>query len=185
MNRPSCAPWRALTLYCLFAGAVLGTAFYASDYPVLVISGESSVGTWLSGALLVSSSTLSFVLGLRRGAGTWGLFTVFLALLAIDERFLFHEHLQQRIRFATFESPAGDWLPLAPVLLAAAAGLVATTALWRELRPGGRRLLLAATLLGSASVAIDLVEAGPFWEDCCKLLAETSLACALIGEIEA
>ncbi|MBK8801917.1 MAG: hypothetical protein IPN71_07650 [Fibrobacteres bacterium] len=148
----------------------------------LLLSGEDSVGTWLSGALLVASTTLALQLWKRRGAWPWSLTTAFFGLLALDERFMFHETLKERIQVGLAESHSPDFVSETPVLFGALAGVFVCTTLWRRLQPKGRRLLLAGAVLGAVSVALDVLHAGALPEDACKLLAELCVLQSLWGE---
>jgi len=47
-----------------------------------------------------------------------------------------------------------------------------------------RILLISVTVLGTASVVIDVLTAGVFWEECFKLFAELLLVCALIMNVK-
>lgn len=172
---------RASGLLCAFIAAALGIPLSVSYYPVQIIAGESSPGTWMSGFLLAASAAFALALAALHGSRYWTGFAAFFALLALDERFQFHEHLKARILFAPVDLP--PWCAEAPVLAGAFAGLIAALQLHRHLHGVGRTLLLAAVLLGGCSVAIDLAHAGVFWEELLKILAELSLASALLGEI--
>jgi hypothetical protein len=163
-----------------FSGLVMIVAISLQiHYPGRALSGEDAAGTWLSGALLIAAMTLSLAAAARRG-GAWHLFPPFFALLALDERFMFHERLKRRLAFAFPHPPSGrSWLPEAPVLAAALAGAGMAALLWRRLGKTGRAFLLAAAVLGAASVAMDVLALGAFIEDGLKLGAELALACAL------
>jgi hypothetical protein len=173
-------------MVCGFSVLVLLIAFICNpQYPIRVISGEASVGTWLSGALLVTAAVLSMVAGMRSGGYPWFIFTVFFAILALDERFMFHEHLKERIVFSFTAIPASwHWVYELPVLLGAGIGALVAALLWRQFTRSGRILLMCAAVLGSASVAIDVLSLGVFWEDSLKLVAELALTCALLGEVD-
>lgn len=150
-------------------------------YTVLVIAGESSVGTWMSGAMLVMAATLSLVLGIQRGWFPWTPASIFFFLLALDERFMFHESARERL---LFRYPNSTWLSQLPVVAALLAGLCITIILWRKFIPPNRIFLMLVLALGTLSVIYDILEAGVLIEEILKLTAELFLVIALIGEIE-
>jgi hypothetical protein len=118
---------------------------------------------------------------LKRGLIPWSLFAFSFALLALDERFMFHEQLKFRLQF---HFPGwvrfGAWIYESPVLMAGCGGLILAISLYRHLQGRARLLLAIAVCLGAVSVAIDVSHTGAFWEDACKLLAEFSLVVALL-----
>jgi len=177
---------KAAGLLCVFFVLVLFIALASNHYyPVLIIAGESSVGTWLSGVLLVVSATVALIIGMRRGWFPWFLIAAFFFVLALDERFMFHERMKEYIIFhVTHNFSRSRLINELPVISAAGVGGVVSFMLWRHLHGRSRVLLLCAAILGTASVAIDVLEAGVLWEECCKLLAELSIACALLGEVD-
>jgi hypothetical protein len=170
----------ATGMLCSFFIAVFAIAFALNRYfPMLVIAGESSVGTWMSGALLMICATLCLVLGMREGWWPWTLITVFF-LLALDERFMFHEHLKELIIFSHPETKLALWIYELPVISGALVGVIVVVILWRYLHGAARILLVIATALGTASVVIDVLAAGVFWEECSKLIGELSVVFALL-----
>ncbi|HEY5745604.1 MAG TPA: hypothetical protein VIU12_05990 [Chryseolinea sp.] len=177
---------KAVGLLCVFFVLVLFVALASNHYyPVLVIAGESSVGTWLSGVLLVVSATVALIIGLRRDWLPWFLISAFFFVLALDERFMFHERMKEYIIFHfTHNFVRSRLTNELPVITAAVVGGLVSFMLWRHLHGKSRILLLCAAVLGTASVTIDVLEAGVLWEECFKLLAELSIACALLGEVE-
>jgi hypothetical protein len=186
MNRPGRAAGAA-AMVCGFSFLVLFAAFLADRrYPVTVIAGETSPGTWLSGALLVTAAVLSLIAGMRRGWLPWSAYSLFFSVLSLDERFMFHEAIKRRILFAFPGLPPGlHWICEAPVLLGAAAGAGIAFHLWRRAERRTRVFLGAAVLLGAVSAAMDVLRLGVFFEDACKILGELSLVCGLLGEIDA
>lgn len=175
----------ATGLVCGFLGLVVACALVGSrHYPARALSGEASVGTWLSGALLIAAAVLALVAGMRRGLIPWSMYALFFAVLALDERFMFHEQAKTRIQFGYPGIPAAwQWVYELPVLLGAVAGAILALHLWKRMGRRGRMLLGCAALLGSASVAMDVLHAGAVPEDCLKLLAELALVCGLLGEV--
>lgn len=176
----------AIAALCVFFVLVFAIPISLNPYyPAIIIAGESSIGTWMSGVLLVIASTVSFIIGMRKKWFPWYPMAAFLMLLALDERFMFHEHLKEHIIFSLKDAyKTSRWIYELPVMAGACIGVFVTWQLWRYLKNNSRILLLGATLLGSASVVFDVLAAGVLWEECCKLLAELLLACMLIKEVE-
>ena len=178
---------KAVGLLCVFFVLVFLVALaFDANYPVLIIAGESSIGTWMSGVLLVVSATASMIIGMRRGWLPWFFIAAFFFMLALDERFMFHERMKEHIIFnITHNVSRSRLINELPVIVAACAGVFVAFILWRHLRHRRNRILLfCAAVLGTASVTVDVLAAGVLWEECCKLLAELSIACALLGEVE-
>lgn len=176
---------RGLALYwapSLVFLAVLAVPLAVSNRPVLVVSGEDSVGTWLSGAMLVACGAFSLQLWKQRGAWPWSPLALFFGLLALDERFMFHESLKERIQVALAGSALPNIVSEAPVIGGALLGVAVCCALWRKLPSKGRALLVSGAVLGAASVAMDVLHQGALPEDACKLLAELCVLQALWGE---
>lgn len=153
-------------------------------FPQLILAGESSVATWMSGALLMISGSLSLVIGMRKGNSLWYLTTAFFFLLAADERFMFHEQLKERIIFSLQPSTVSVFIYELPVIAGTCLGAVMARLLWLQLRGTNRVLLVCAVALGTSSVVIDIFTAGVLWEECFKLLAELLVACALLKKTE-
>ena len=151
--------------------------------PVLILAGESSPGTWLSGVLLTIAATATLITGMRRGWYPWYIAAIFFFILAVDERFMFHEQLKEKIIFSFDTATTSPWLYELPVILGALAGVALTASLWRHLHMASRILLICAAVFGSISVCIDIVRAGVVWEECFKLLAELALVCSLLREV--
>ena len=172
---------KAAALLCIFFILVFAISLaYNPHFPVLVISGEASVGTWMSGALLMMAATITLNIGMRQGWFPWFVAAVFFFLLALDERFMFHERMKQHI---IFSGSTSRWVYELPVMLGACLGALMTFLLWQQLRKSGRALLLCATALGTASVVIDILDTGALWEDCFKLIAELLIVLALLTVI--
>lgn len=177
---------KAMGLLCAFFVLVLFVALASNHYyPVLIIAGESSVGAWMSGVLLVVSATVALIIGVRRGGFPWFLISAFFFVLALDERFMFHERMKEYIIFHfTHNFVRSRFINELPVITAAGVGAFVSFILWRHLHGKSRILLLCAAVLGIASVTFDVLAAGVLWEECFKLLAELSIACALLREVE-
>lgn len=153
-----------------------------ANRPASIVSGEDSFGTWLSGTLLIASATASLLLWKARGPWPWILTSPFFWALALDERFMFHESVKERIQVASAGWPLPIYVSEAPAIGGALLGVAVCFALWRPLRPEGRALLLSGACLGIASVALDVLHRGAFPEDVCKLLGELCVLQALWGE---
>jgi hypothetical protein len=178
--------FRVHAFVALFFAIVVIVAFVTNKYyPVRAIAGEDSVGTWLSGVLLVMAMTLSLVAGKRRGALLWYMAALFFLLCAADEHFMFHEQFKERLIFAFTGAGSGSGLLFElPILAGAAAGIAMTALLWPTIRRNGRVLLAGAAAFGGLSVVIDVLGQGVFIEDCCKLAAELLIVLLLIGETD-
>jgi hypothetical protein len=176
----------AIGIVFAFFVVVIGISFiFTPHYTVTVISGESSVGTWMSGIFLVTAAVLTLVFGMQKGWFPWIFFFIFFMVLALDERFMFHEKLKEKIIFNFVSiSESWRWIYELPVYIGSFVGAIIAMLLWRFLRRSGKILLLCSIILGSFSVLIDILSAGVFIEDSLKLLAEFCLTSALIGEVD-
>lgn len=164
--------YKAVALLIAFFVLVFTVSLaFHRHYPMLIIAGEDSVGTWMSGALLMLCATTCLIMGMRQGWYPWVLVTIFFIVLALDERFMFHERLKERIIFSFHSANLPHWCYELPVIVGACVGALIARLLWHYVATS-RMLLLCATVLGTASVAIDVLAAGILWEECCKLLAE-------------
>ncbi|HEV8512654.1 MAG TPA: hypothetical protein VGQ59_05240, partial [Cyclobacteriaceae bacterium] len=152
----------AVLFLCIFFVIVFAVAFiWYRHYPMLVIAGEESVATWMSGVLLVVSGTISILIGVHRKKIFWFAIASFFLLLACDERFMFHEQLKEKIIFSrSTNSGISHWVTELPVLFGACVGAMVTYLLWLHLPVKSRLLLILAALLGSASVIIDVLSLG-------------------------
>ncbi len=171
----------AILIICIFFIIVFSLSIALNrHFPILVVSGESSVGTWMSGVLLIISATLTLVLGMQKKWSPWLFITAFFILLAVDERFMIHEKLKEWIVFS-FKLTREDFLIAEiPVILGAFLGAFIAVILWGEMKNRSRVFLLFAVTLGITSVIIDVLAAGVLWEDGLKILAELSLTCSLL-----
>lgn len=151
--------------------------------PVLILAGESSPGTWLSGVLLVTAATIALVTGMRRGWFPWYITAVFFFILAADERFMFHERVKEKIIFSVPAIETSRWVYELPVILGTCAGIALVVLLWRHLRRTSRILLILTALSGSISVGFDVMHAGVVWEESFKLLGELLLICIMLKEV--
>jgi hypothetical protein len=165
-----------------FVIVVFGIALVINPhYPRLVFAGESSVATWVSGMLLVICGTLCLVTANRSGGFPWLVFTTFFFALAIDERFMIHEYIKQRL---IFDYPDSSWIVReVAVIVGTLGGGIVSIMLWRQLPAVSRYLLSGAVILGTASVVIDIADAGVLWEESAKLLAEILITTALLAKI--
>jgi hypothetical protein len=177
--------YKAIAGLCIFFVSVFAVSLaFNPHYPVLVIAGESSVGTWMSGLLLIMAATLSMAIGIHKGWHPWFFAAAFFLLLALDEHFMFHEQLKEKMIFAfSRTTPMSHWMYELPVIIGACAGTIVAFLLWHYFHNTSRLLLLCAAILGSASVTIDILAAGVLWEECFKLIAELLITCALLREV--
>jgi hypothetical protein len=172
----------AALLLFIFVVMVFAVAlYYNRNFSVLVFAGEDSVATWLSGLLLVFSASLCLIMSMTMRWYPWLLFSGFFLILALDERFMFHERVKEWILFSS-ENPSRLLYEL-PVMIAAGFGAFVAFLLWRNLPAKNRILIIAAAVFGLASVCIDIMAAGVLWEEFCKLCAEMMLVYALLFSI--
>ena len=175
----------AILLLCSFFVSVLAVSFMANRrFPVTVLGGEDSVGTWMSGVLLIFMAALCLSISMKQRWYPWLFFTIFFLLLALDERFMFHEQMKERIIFSFHTIKLSRWIYELPVIIGACLGGCLALLLWRHLLVKGRMLLPGVVVMGAASVIIDVLARGVFWEECFKLLAELLMACILLLQVE-
>src|SRR6478609_7710458 len=92
---------QGVLLICTFvSGAVVVAIYHQRQFPATVVAGEDSVVTWLSGAMLIFMAALSLTIAMRDQMHPWFVAVLFFLLLAIDERFMFHERLKAYIIFS-------------------------------------------------------------------------------------
>ncbi|MBY0425103.1 MAG: hypothetical protein K2Q22_05655, partial [Cytophagales bacterium] len=151
-------------------------------YPTLVFIGESSVGTWVSGVLLVISGSTTLILGVSHRKQPWWLLSAFFFMLATDERFMFHEQAKEFLVFTL--GFRHKWLVELPVVIGAVFGFLAAYVLWKYLEGINRALLGCAVILGFASVIFDILSLGVLWEESFKLSGELLITCALLKKAE-
>lgn len=176
---------QAVLLLCVFFFLILSIAFfYHRHFPVLVLAGENSVGTWMSGTLLIFMFALSFVLSMKERRHPWLFLSAFFMLLALDERFMFHERMKEWIIFSSHGHAPSRWIYEMPAMAGACAGVFVAIILFRYLSGISRILLLCVVPLGLASVLIDILAGGVFPEECFKLLAELLMVCALVVKVK-
>lgn len=175
----------AIGIVCTFLVVVYAVAFINYS-PLLgsVIAGETSVATWASGMLLVMSATISLIFAVRRGWFPWTFISLFFLLLALDERFMFHEGIKADIIFYYSLDPSQNpMVAEVPVIIGAMAGIAVAVILWRRLNSRGRRLLVGAVVLGAASVVMDIFALGVLFEDSFKVFAELAVTSALLSDV--
>jgi hypothetical protein len=176
------SPVQAIAILVMFCATVIGGALvYHRQFPILVFAGEDSVVTWLSGALLIFCAAMCFHISITQQWRSWLLLAAFFMVLALDERFMFHERLKEWILFSS--GTKMRWLYELPVIVASVGGLFVTIVLWRETYFKSRMLLVAAAVLGSVSVVIDIFASGVVWEECFKMFGEILLVSALLIRI--
>lgn len=168
---------------CVFFVIVFVLAFmYNPHFPAQAISGESSVGTWMSGVLLSVCAAVSLTQGIRKREWRWFLIAGFFLVLAADERFMFHERMKEHLIFADPERSA--LIYELPVFLGTAAGVAVSFLLWQLLKGKSRVLLIVAILFGAISVSMDVLTLGVLIEDGFKLMAELMISCAIVLNVE-
>jgi hypothetical protein len=173
-----------IKLLCFFFFLFFIIAFFLQrDFPIRVVAGEDSPGTWMSGALLVIAATTSLVISNREGWWPWSLFFVFFVVLALDERFMFHEQIKEYLIFSLGKSTPRLIYEL-PVMLGACVGVCIAFMLWHCVNKGSRVLLMCAALLGSLSVTLDVLNVATFFEETSKLAAELFICCAVMRKAE-
>jgi hypothetical protein len=153
------------------------------NFPVLVVAGENSPGTWMSGALLIICATISLIIAIRQGWWPWTLLFIFFIILALDERFMFHEQLKEHIIF-TYGKSTSRFAYELPVMVGACMGGIAAFVLWGYFDKTCRVLLVSAALLGTLSLILDVLSVGIFLEESFKLVAELLVTCALVRKVE-
>jgi len=179
--------YTGIFILLLFFFLVFAIAFaFIDKSPLLIIGGEDSVGAWMSGTLLIISSTTTAIIASRRGWYPWMIFAVFFILLAIDENFMIHEAIKRHIVFVRYEA-SGDpvyWIGELPVIIAACIGAFVAWIMWRNVDRNVRWLIAAGVIFGSISVTMDVVAFGILLEDSCKLIGELAVASALVWEVQ-
>jgi hypothetical protein len=175
--------YTGVVLLCTFFFLVFAIAFlFGNLTPTLIIGGEDSVGSWMSGVLLVISATTTAIMASKRGWWPWMIFSVFFILLAVDENFMIHEAIKRHIVFTTFESTDHPvyWKGELPVIFAACNGLLVAWIMWKHIDKSVRWMVVTGVIFGTTSVIIDVLSAGVLWEDSCKLIGELSVTSALV-----
>jgi hypothetical protein len=172
---------------CILFFLVFAFAFAFTDRsPLLIIGGEDSVGSWMSGTLLIISSTTTAIIASKRGWFPWIIFSLFFFLLAIDENFMIHEAIKRQIVFVRYEA-SGDpvyWIGELPVIIAACIGAVVAWVMWKNVDRQVRWLIITGVFFGAISVTMDVVAFGVLWEDSCKLIGELAVASALVWNVQ-
>ncbi len=165
--------------------AVVITSFVVNrHYPLSVLSGEKSVGTWVSVFLLSASTAFAFVIMMKKGFFPWMPVILFLFTLAIDERFMFHESLKEMIIFSQRPhlSPHSLWGEL-PVILAGIVGGGIVLLIWKNIQRGNRLFILLAMCFGGLSVLLDVTNRLLIVEDLAKICGELFLAICFLREV--
>ena len=171
---------------CAFFVATILVGWIYNDLGIVrVVGGENSVGSWLSGVLLVISATTSGFMSVERKKYVWLLACLFFLTLAIDENFMLHEYAKRTIVFTDYNNTTDSGNELRgeiPVMIGALIGAFAAYVLWRITDRRYRWLIPIGVLLGTASVVMDIFKVGVLWEDSCKLLGELAVTCCLVLE---
>ena len=174
-------------ILCLFFFVVFAIAFlFSGDTATTIIAGEDSVGSWMSGVLLIISAAVSANAASVRKPYPWLLFTIFFALLAVDENFMIHEGLKRWIVFSRFEATgeAVYWIGELPVIAGAFVGALVAFVMWRHVDQKARWLIALGVIFGLISVTMDVVAYGVVWEDSCKLIGELAVTSALVWDVQ-
>lgn len=145
------------------------------------LSGEHSMGTWLSDALLLASATICLLRWRREGSFLWSGGSLFFFGLALDERFQFHEALKTRAAFFLWDHQLPMLWSEGPVLAASLAGAGVAWRMWLAFPRGARRSLVLGATCGLASVGLDVFHGGAHPEDAFKLLGELLVLDGLIA----
>lgn len=147
----------------------------AWPFPLRVLVFENGPTAWAQDALLVASAAVALTKGWYALAA--GLFT-----MALDERFMGHEHLKDWLLWNAFDGSLvsmGHWGDL-PMLVYPLGGLI----FLRRLAPRSR-WYTAAFALGAAATALDIfleAAAAQYVEEFLELAAEALFFGALIGD---
>jgi hypothetical protein len=167
------------------AALVVAVSFvFNRHYPESVLSGENSTGTWLSVFLLAGSCTATLIIGMQRTGFCWWVVSAFFFMLALDERFMFHERLKQYIVFSSADPASVPfYLAEAGVLGGIIIGASMACLMWKHTLSKGRLFLVLGVAFGSLSAILDIADHCLFLEDLCKLLGETMVFMYLLGEI--
>src|SRR6478609_6270234 len=119
------SPRIAILLLCSFFFVVLAFSFASNrHFPVKVVGGENSVGTWLSDVLLIFMAASCLFISMKRRWYPWLFFAAFFMLLALDERFMFHEQMKQRILLSFSTIRLSRWIYELPVIIGVVVGFV-------------------------------------------------------------
>lgn len=173
----------AILLIILLFLVVPGISIYVHfPYLAKAVSGELSAGTWMSGTLLVISASISLCHGLRCGWYPWLIISAFFFILAIDERFMLHEQIKERLIFKWHMESFGIVVYEIPVIAGAFVGIAISFLLWRHLQQSLRVWLVTAIVLGTGSVIFDIFRVGVLVEDLFKLFAELIITCTLLAQ---
>lgn len=173
---------KGVLILILFFILVFAGAFYCNpNFPQLIVVGENSVGTWMSGVLLIVCATVCLVLAMQRQGTYWFFIVLFFFILALDERFMFHEQLKEQLIF-NFRGKSKLFYEL-PVIIGAMVGGYVVMVLWKRFNSSSRIFLMTALSLGTISVIMDIFSFGVLIEDSCKLVAELCVSCAFLIRI--
>jgi hypothetical protein len=174
--------YSVIGLWLFFILSFLIPLVFFPNAPQQIIAGEDSVGTWMSGVLLIISATVCSLIATNRKWCPWLLFTLFFIALAIDERFMLHEAIKRTLVFTSYDhsGKSNNIVGEIPVIAGACIGVIVAIMLWRSVHASVRWFIIAGAMLGTASVVIDVMAVGVLWEDSLKLLAELMVTSALM-----
>lgn len=159
---------------------------------------EDSPFAWLQSGLLVACATVAGIRALIDAPGQssanirarfpWALLSLLLVLAALDERFMFHERIQEFLLFGLLRGdPALRPWTQALMLIYALAGIGVTLWLRRAMAEPAWRWCRAAVVLGIAAVALDVAFDSltiQILEELVEAAAETLFLCGLFMEVD-
>ena len=182
----------------LFISTAIATGIVYVWWPNLAVALalEESPVAWLQSSLLVAGACAA---GFRamlaqpaepakkiHGPLPWVVFSLLLVLAALDERFMFHERVQEFILFEILGGdPALKRLTQAVILVYAVVGLGAMLWLRSAMTAPAWRWCRAGIAMGFAAVAMDVAFDSVTWqilEEFLEVAAETLFLCGLFRE---
>lgn len=168
-----------IVLFIATLGIIIGP-----DSALGGLSGEQSIGTWLSELLLAISIGIIICISVQRQRWIWGILALFFLVVAVDERFMIHEQMKQWIILSSHSRLGISSLKkeIAVILGAIIGGGVILCMVVQMSRKNSLFILIAA-FWGIVSVVLDIINIWVFYEDASKLLAELFLVLGLLGEI--
>jgi hypothetical protein len=174
-----------ITLLVLCLSFFIGSYLINSDFPIKLIVGEDSPGTWLSGGMLIICMTLSLVLFITKRSTDWIILVVFFFALAIDERFMIHEFIKYELQSIIEDSAHIPKVVCElPVMFASIIGVFISVLLWVKSNKVSKTLLIGAVVCGTISVVLDIINLNIIIEESFKLIAEFLITSSLLCHIQ-
>jgi hypothetical protein len=158
--RQNGASWAVLAI-SLAVVAGIGWAWFP-DWLFAFATENAPLAWWQAGLLLAASgaSALRGQGALTRdepGAAFWFILAAGLLLAALDERFMFHEQVQDFMFYTLADAaPAARRWVQATSAIYALAGLVLLAYLWKRVGSAPRRWFCAAVLCGLMAITLDI-----------------------------